>query len=283
VNSLLVYTLYHLITKCITVSKAIVDAHRGSISVFSEGLGKGCVFMIELNGELNFHPSFVVDATAIEDCDINDQNGVELSNNAPGNIDFNGISVEESMITFVPHSSCSSEGTSANDIVGESKSDNYPLTPRSHVDDYGINSIEIESPQSLSPENHTSKNNKKFECALVVDDSKLNRKMVCSCIKGHFKTIIERDNGLDAVDVVKEYLEQGKQFDVIFMDSIMPKMSGIEACKQIRHFNYSGLIIAITGNILPEDIDAFIEAGADDVLGKPIKLEQLDAIFQSMY
>ena len=52
-------------------------------------------------------------------------------------------------------------------------------------------------------------------------------------------------------------------------------MSGIEACKLIRTMGFRGPIVAVTGNIVPEDVEEFLAAGADKLVGKPMKLETL--------
>lgn len=66
-------------------------------------------------------------------------------------------------------------------------------------------------------------------------------------------------------------------YDLILMDNIMMTMGGLEATKEIRGLGYRGLIIGATGNIMPDDIELFLEAGANDVLGKPLSLQDLES------
>lgn len=75
-------------------------------------------------------------------------------------------------------------------------------------------------------------------------------------------------------------MNEEEVLNVIFLDSYMPNMGGIEACKQIRSLGYSGVIVAISGNVIPEDIQEFLAAGADKFLGKPITLEQLQTTLE---
>ena len=88
------------------------------------------------------------------------------------------------------------------------------------------------------------------------------------------------DDGQKAVDRV---MEAGvEHFQVIFLDNVMPVMSGLEAASRLRGMGYKNLIIGITGNALETDRREFEEAGADIVLVKPFKLEYLDNLLKYM-
>jgi DNA-binding response OmpR family regulator len=56
----------------------------------------------------------------------------------------------------------------------------------------------------------------------------------------------------------------------------MPKMGGLEATTNLRKIGFTGLIIGVTGNSAREDIQAFLECGAEDVLIKPITFSQVE-------
>lgn len=86
-----------------------------------------------------------------------------------------------------------------------------------------------------------------------------------------------------AVDVVKNGLEvlaslQKQHYDVVFMDIQMPEMDGITATQQI-HLQYLGKerpwIIAMTADGMPEDKKQYQDAGMDDYVSKPIKIDAL--------
>ena len=64
-------------------------------------------------------------------------------------------------------------------------------------------------------------------------------------------------------------------FDAILMDSVMPIMTGPEATARIRALGYTGLILGVTGNALPEDIEHFTKCGANAVLTKPVNTDLL--------
>ncbi len=83
---------------------------------------------------------------------------------------------------------------------------------------------------------------------------------------------------MEAVSAVEAALNNKEPIDIIFMDSIMPNMSGIEACTRIRDMGFKGTILAVTGNVLPEDVAAFLSAGATKVLAKPVNLNEIRSI-----
>ena len=58
----------------------------------------------------------------------------------------------------------------------------------------------------------------------------------------------------------------------------MPNMNGPEAVKLIRELGFRGLIIGVTGNMLPEDIEDFKSHGANRVIGKPLSVQILKQI-----
>ena len=87
---------------------------------------------------------------------------------------------------------------------------------------------------------------------LVVDDSRLNRKMLLRCLRADGHVCTEAADGLEAVMAVKERIDyankgQGKPFDVILMDFLMPNMDGPTATKEIRALGYTAPIFGLTG------------------------------------
>jgi CheY-like chemotaxis protein len=62
------------------------------------------------------------------------------------------------------------------------------------------------------------------------------------------------------------------------MDDLMPLMDGLISTKALRALAYPYLIIGVTGNAMDDSICEFLEAGADAVLLKPLKLASLEAL-----
>ena len=76
-----------------------------------------------------------------------------------------------------------------------------------------------------------------------------------------------------------------QKFDIVFMDHLMPNMSGVEATTEIRRIEAAlgwsrTPIIALTACAFPSEIEEFLQAGADDVLLKPYRVEELGTMLE---
>jgi len=111
--------------------------------------------------------------------------------------------------------------------------------------------------------------------ALVVDDIKTNRQLLAKLLKNRDLEVDMVENGQKATEYVQDNHDK---ISIIFMDNMMPVMTGVESTRAIREQGYSGLIIGVTGNTLGEEQITFKDAGADFILGKPVNIPQLDAI-----
>lgn len=125
--------------------------------------------------------------------------------------------------------------------------------------------------------------------ALVVDDVLSNRKLFCMQIKKLGFDVHEAQDGrlaLIACSVDPSTLTLSRdvrqRFDVVFMDSVMPVMSGVEATAILRSVGLTMPIIGVTGNALEEDVRAFLNAGASCVLSKPVFKHRLEQQLQSL-
>ncbi len=110
--------------------------------------------------------------------------------------------------------------------------------------------------------------------ALVVEDNAVNRELITVLLSPFDIKIDTANDGAEAV------LAVGRQrYDVILMDMQMPVMDGLTATRRIRAMADREAartpIIAMTANVLPEQVARCHEAGMDDHLGKPINLPQL--------
>ena len=102
---------------------------------------------------------------------------------------------------------------------------------------------------------------------LVVDDSALVRKMTVRLMHSIGHSCEEADDG----DIAVELVRNQRDFDVILMDNQMPRMKGEDASRIIRSdLKFEGIILGVTGNVLPEEIAAFKRKGVDEVVVKPM-------------
>jgi len=108
---------------------------------------------------------------------------------------------------------------------------------------------------------------------LVVDDNDLNLKVA-------FRLLSQYDISADMVASGAAAIEAVQQidYDIIFMDHMMPEMDGVEATTKIRQLGekYDKLpIIALTANATRGAREAFLGAGMTDYVSKPIELDKL--------
>jgi len=107
---------------------------------------------------------------------------------------------------------------------------------------------------------------------LVVDDVESNLYVAKGLMAPYGLSIDIATSGFEAVDKIKD----GNNYDVIFMDHMMPRMDGIEATKLIRSLGYTGSIVALTANALAGQEEMFLKNGFDDFISKPIDIRQLN-------
>jgi signal transduction histidine kinase/CheY-like chemotaxis protein len=115
--------------------------------------------------------------------------------------------------------------------------------------------------------------------ALVVDDNRLNRIVLENILRKEGIKSKLVNSGLEAIEAV-----QKERFDIVLMDIQMPKMDGMETSNRIRDLGpqYKYLpIIAVTANAFLNDYDLMKKAQMNDVLFKPINIEQLERLLRN--
>jgi CheY-like chemotaxis protein len=130
----------------------------------------------------------------------------------------------------------------------------------------------IQSPMPLPTTNGSSSKPLHF---LVVDDSMATRKVVHRLLTRERHKVTEASDGQDCLVKYDEAMARGSAVDVVLMDDNMPNMNGPEATKALRDRGYKGIICAVTGNTLSEDVKHFMKQGATAVLSKPLDLALL--------
>lgn len=108
---------------------------------------------------------------------------------------------------------------------------------------------------------------------LVVEDNAVNQKLMQIFLT---KSGLKVDQALDGLEGVKKVVN--KPYDLIFMDINMPHMDGITATQQIRDAGIKVPIVALTANVIKNDIDTYLSSGMNDYLPKPVNFEKLVAV-----
>ena len=108
---------------------------------------------------------------------------------------------------------------------------------------------------------------------LVVDDVDTNLYVARGLLMFYDLQIDTCENGLEAIKKVKS----GNEYDVIFMDHMMPEMNGLEATQALRSMGYTKPIVALTANALIGQAEMFLQSGFDSFLSKPIQTVHLNA------
>lgn len=111
---------------------------------------------------------------------------------------------------------------------------------------------------------------------LVVEDNPVNSKLLCQVLQNAHYIAVAVGNGKEAL----EQLDNDPDFSAVLMDCQMPVMDGFQATRIIRrHHRHNNIpVIAITANISAEDRDHCLESGMSDVLTKPVRKDQIEAI-----
>jgi signal transduction histidine kinase len=108
---------------------------------------------------------------------------------------------------------------------------------------------------------------------LMADDSQVNQKVGYSFLEklGYRAEVVS--NGFEVLDAFER-----QPYDLVFLDVQMPEMDGYEAARQLRrrwNDKDSPRIIAMTGNAMQGDREKCLQAGMDDYIAKPVRVEDI--------
>jgi CheY-like chemotaxis protein len=113
---------------------------------------------------------------------------------------------------------------------------------------------------------------------LLAEDVAVNQKFALLALEEMGYTADVAANGLETVVALER-----QPYDVILMDVQMPLMDGLEAARRIRRLPppvRQPQIVAMTANVMKGDREACLDAGMDDYIGKPVRVEELVAALQ---
>ena len=204
------------------ITAGILDLHGGSIRVHSDGEQMGTSFTVEVPMIRYAADSLFCPTSADNDGIVDD-----IPTSVPLSDDFD----------FIVENKVCEEFESVNPIGKTNRHANKSTQNGSEL----VMDMEADITKSRAYN------------LLVVDDSRLNRKMLLKCLKADGHSCHEAEDGLQAIAMVQNRITPDNgvhldPFDAILMDFVMPNMDGPEATKEIRALGYTGLIFGVTGN-----------------------------------
>ena len=116
---------------------------------------------------------------------------------------------------------------------------------------------------------------------LLVDDNKLNLMVAEKVLSPYNFSITKIDNGKDCVNNIKE----GNEYDIIFLDHMMPDMDGIEVLHILHKLEDYNIppVVALTANAITGTREMYLKEGFDEYLPKPININDLDKLIKKYF
>ena len=118
---------------------------------------------------------------------------------------------------------------------------------------------------------------------LVVDDSKVNCRVFSLLLKNSGMTIDEVYSGKDMLEITGE-----RDYDIIFLDHMMPEMDGIETLRLFRERELNSgsekrtPVVALTANAILGAREMYLSEGFDEFLTKPIQARALEDMIRNI-
>ena len=108
---------------------------------------------------------------------------------------------------------------------------------------------------------------------LLVDDNELNIKVATKLLQRYqANNITTFSNGYDCIENIKS----GNSYDIILLDDMMPKLSGVETLKELKNIpNFNIPVVALTANALTGMKEKYLNEGFNNYLAKPIDKDDL--------
>lgn len=113
---------------------------------------------------------------------------------------------------------------------------------------------------------------------LVVEDNKMNQKVISAMLKTLGYKCDTANDGYEGFNMAKN-----KNYDLIFMDLIMPEMNGYDAARKILATDKKALIVAFTADNMPEAKRKAELSGIREFITKPVRIEELKRLFAKYF
>ncbi len=117
--------------------------------------------------------------------------------------------------------------------------------------------------------------------ALIVDDEPMNLKVAEGILKNYQMQVTTVNSGKKAIEICGR-----EEFDLIFLDHMMPEMDGVETLKQLRRNNADQnkrlTVIAFTANAVSGAREMFLQEGFDEFISKPVEMLELKSVLKKV-
>lgn len=115
------------------------------------------------------------------------------------------------------------------------------------------------------------------EKILVVDDNNINLKVAKRLLESYNLSTELVSSGQECINKILD----GNKYDMILLDDMMPKMSGVETLKNLKKIlGFNIKTIALTANAITGMREKYLESGFDDYLAKPIDRSELEIVLR---
>ncbi|MFZ4762232.1 MAG: response regulator transcription factor [Alphaproteobacteria bacterium] len=141
----------------------------------------------------------------------------------------------------------------------------------------------LEKPLNIASVQHAFQAYKRicnYKTVLIVDDSRTARQAIASILqKTSFNVLLEEaENAESALRKCRS-----GHFDIVFLDVLMPQLSGMEAIKFIRQSSPKSKIVMISGSPTPEMVKEALQFGVQGFLAKPFNAGQAGELLKKLY
>ena len=134
--------------------------------------------------------------------------------------------------------------------------------------------------QKITNDNSLDANEEKLDNfkgnkVLIVDDNRLNIKVASKILKEFDLDIDTCESGFECINKI----ENGESYNAIFMDIMMPNMSGVETLKKLKKIdNFNTPVVALTADAILGKSNKYLEVGFNDYISKPIDKNKLNNV-----
>ena len=148
--------------------------------------------------------------------------------------------------------------------------------PQNIIDETAMGSLESKNVNAPTEAESPVKTFKAPDAkVLVVDDNKMNLKVIGNLLKHTEMQVDFANDGNQCLEMTKE-----KKYDIILMDHMMPEPDGVETLHLLRadqeNKNLETPVIVLTANAVGDVEEQYLEEGFDGYLSKPIDVEKME-------